>query len=300
MRIGIIGMGWVGSSVAISVLQRGVADELVLFDIKDGLAEGEAMDLSHGAAYLPTAKVSAASSMDELLDLDAVVIAAGRAGGPDESRLDLNRGNARILRTIAEQLRGSRGLIVVLTNPVDVMTRVAQQASGRDPAHVIGTGTMLETARIRYALGRDLGLAPLSVHAQVVGEHGDTNVPLWSSARIGGRPLRDWPDWSRAREGALAEEVRAAAYEIIRRKGVTNHAIGLVTASLLGWSEGRAARVLTVSRVREAFGGVALSMPTLVQESGANELAPPEMDDVERAALEHSAQVLDAAWHDVA
>ncbi|MEM6931464.1 MAG: L-lactate dehydrogenase [Myxococcota bacterium] len=299
MRVGIIGLGWVGSSVAISVLQRGVARELLLFDVKEGLAEGEAMDLSHGAAYLPTATVRAASSLEEFLDLDAIVIAAGRGGTAEESRLDLNRGNATILRSITGQLRGSKGLIVVLTNPVDVMVRVAQQASERDPTQVIGTGTMLETARLRYAVGRDLGLDPLSVHAQVVGEHGDTNVPLWSGARIGGRPLRQWPGWTTDRERALAEEVRTAAYDIIRRKGVTNHAIGLVTASLLGWTSGRADRVLTVSRVREAFDGVALSVPTLVGKSGATELVAPEMDEGETAALQHSAEVLDAAWNDV-
>ncbi|MEO0605047.1 MAG: L-lactate dehydrogenase, partial [Myxococcota bacterium] len=282
-----------------SVLQRGVARELLLFDVKEGLAEGEAMDLSHGAAYLPTATVRAATSLEEFLELDAIVIAAGRGGTADESRLDLNRGNATILRSITSQLRGSKGLVVVLTNPVDVMVRVAQQASERDPTQVLGTGTMLETARLRYAVGRDLGLDPLSVHAQVVGEHGDTNVPLWSGARIGGRPLRQWPGWTTDRERALAEEVRTAAYDIIRRKGVTNHAIGLVTASLLGWTGGRADRVLTVSRVRDAFDGVALSMPTLVGKSGATELVAPEMDAVETAALEHSAEVLDAAWKDV-
>jgi len=300
MRIGIIGMGWVGSSVAISVLQRGVASELLLYDLKEGLAEGEAMDLSHGATFLPSARVSAASSLSEFLDLDAIVIAAGRAGTADESRLDLNRGNARIVRAIASELRESRGLIVVLTNPVDVMTRVAQQASGRPPENVISTGTMLETARLRYAIGRELGLDTQSVHASVVGEHGDTNVPLWSGARIGGRPIRDWASWTPEREVGIAEEVRAAAYEIIRRKGVTNHAIGLVTAALLGFRQGPATRVLTVSRVRASFDGVALSMPTLVGPTGATELPWPDMDDTESAALSHSAEVLAGAWSDIA
>lgn len=300
MRVGIVGLGWVGSSVAISVLQRGVADELVLFDVKEGLAEGEAMDLSHGATYLPPARVRAATSIEEMRDLDAVVIAAGRAGAADESRLDLNRGNAAIVRSIATSLKGSRGLLVVLSNPVDVMTRVAHQASERAPEHVIGTGTMLETARLRYAVGRDLGLDPQSVHASVVGEHGDTNVVLWSGARVGGRPVRQWPEFTPEREVAWADEVTRAAYEIIGRKGVTNHAIGLVTASLLDWSGGPASRVLTVSRVRDAFGGVALSMPTLVGPAGATEIAAPEMDDAETAALDHSAEVLRAAWNDVA
>lgn len=295
MRIGIVGMGWVGTSVAVSVLHTGCARELWLCDVREGLAEGEAMDLSHGASFLPPCEVRAVE-LSQLAACDAVVIAAGRGGTADESRLDLNRDNAAIVAAIAEALRSLRGLLVVVTNPVDVMTRVAQEASGLDPARVIGTGTMLETARLRYALGRDLGLNPRTLHAQVIGEHGDSAVALWSSATAGGSLLRDWLDWDRSRESAWADEVRQAAYEIIRRKGATNHAIGLVTASLLRWALGGEPRILTVSRVHEVHDGVALSLPTVVGPAGAQRVLTPRMDGAEVEALARSAAVLADAY----
>lgn len=292
--IGILGTGWVGSSVAISVLHAGIAGELLLADARDEVAEGEAMDLGHGAAFYPAATVRAVGT-DELLRSDALVIAAGRGGKPGESRLDLLRDNAGTLRELAAPLRDYRGLVVVVTNPVDVLTYVVTQSSGLPRERVIGTGTMLDTARLRQALGRELALDPRSVHAQVVGEHGDSEVVLWSSARVGGTPLRAWPGWGAARERPVADEVRTAAYEIIRRKGATNHAIGLVTAALLRSILRDERRVLTVSRVQDGvhgLGGVALSLPAVVGAEGASEVVQPEMDDAERDALLHSARVL--------
>ena len=197
MKLGIVGMGWVGSSVAASILQKGVASELLLDDVRQGLAEGEAMDLAHGASFYPTAQVRAAP-VEEMLDADAVIVAAGKGGGPNDSRLDLLRVNAGIVHDIARRLRGMKGLLVILTNPVDVMTQVAAEASGLPVSRVIGTGTMLDTARLRAALGRTLRVEPRSIHAQVVGEHGDSEVVLWSGARLGGLSLRAWPGWTAA------------------------------------------------------------------------------------------------------
>ncbi|MGB8329209.1 MAG: L-lactate dehydrogenase, partial [Polyangiales bacterium] len=213
MKIGVVGMGWVGSSVAASILHSGLATELLLDDAKPGLAEGEAMDLAQGASFYPTASVRAAS-IDEMMDADAIVIAAGKGGGPKESRLDLLRVNATIVHEIARRLSGMRGMLVIVTNPVDVMTQVAAEASALPLARVIGTGTMLDTARLREALGRALDLEPRSIHAQVVGEHGDSEVVLWSGVRLGGVPLRKWPGWNRDRELEIADDVRNAAYEI--------------------------------------------------------------------------------------
>jgi len=302
VKIGIVGMGWVGCSVAISTLHSDLPNELLVADAKQDLARGEAMDLAQGAAFYPTASVRTAE-VREMQAADAVVISAGRGGKPGESRLDLVRDNARIVREIAGQLAGARGLLVVVTNPVDVMTHVAVEASGMPPSRVIGTGTMLDTARLRQILGRELRLEPRSIHAQVIGEHGDSEVVLWSGARIGGVPLRSWPGWQADREGGIADEVRGAAHEIIKRKGATNHAIGLVTAALLRWALRGERRVLTVSRVQEgAFGlhGVALSLPTVVSADGAAQVLEPEMDRAERAALQRSAEVLRAAKASIA
>ena len=199
IRVGIVGTGAVGTSVAISTLHAGVANELLLSDAREAVAEGEAMDLAHGASFYPAATVRTAP-VEEMLDTDAIVIAAGRGGGPDESRLALLRDNASLVREIGARLRGYRGIAVVVTNPVDVLTYVLAESSGLPPERVIGTGTMLDTARLRQVLGRELRLDPRSVHAQVLGEHGDSEVVIWSGARIGGTPLRDWPGWSRARE----------------------------------------------------------------------------------------------------
>lgn len=294
MKIGVIGMGWVGSSVAISILHTGIATELLVHDLKTGLAEGEALDLAHGASFYPAAAVRT-GSIEEMGDADAVVISAGRGSRPGETRLDLMRENAAIVRSIAEHLSQMRGLLVVVTNPVDIMTRVAAQASRLPAARVIGTGTMLDTARLRYALGRHLEVDSRAVHAHVVGEHGDSEVVLWSAARVGGVALRDWPGWDREREPAFADQVRHAAYEIIARKGATNHAIGLVTAALLRGALRDERRVVTVSRVQEGAAGirdVAISLPAVVGQSGATRIVVPEMSPEEFAALERSADTL--------
>jgi L-lactate dehydrogenase len=293
-RIGIIGTGWVGSSVAISVLHSGAARELLLNDRDTGTAEGEAMDLVHGSSFFPTAEVRVAE-VEEMRDCDAVVLTAGVGGRPGQSRLELLEANASIVQELGARLRGARGILVMVTNPVDVMTLVLARASGLSPACVIGTGTMLDTARLRQVLGRELGVDPRSIHGQVVGEHGDSEVVLWSGVQVGGMPIRRWPGWSEAREREVAERVRTAAYEIIRRKGATNHAIGLVTAALLRWMLRGERRVLTVSRVQDGvlgLSGVALSLPTVVGAGGAEQVLEPEMTDEERAALLRSATVL--------
>lgn len=296
-QVAIVGTGWVGSSVAISTLHSGVANELLLCDVRADLAEGEAMDLAQGAAFYPTATVRAAG-LDEVGAADAIVVAAGRGGRPDESRLDLLRDNARVVRTLGRRLAGYHGVVVMVTNPVDVLTHVITEASGLPASRVIGTGTMLDTVRLRQVIARLLDVHAHSVHAHVVGEHGDSEVVLWSAARAGGVRLREWPAWDAAREPDVADEVRRAAYEIIKRKGATNHAIGLVTADLLRSLLRDERRVLTVSRVQEGaagLSGVALSLPAVVGARGAADIIQPEMSDDERKRLEASADVLRAA-----
>ena len=293
-QIGLIGTGWVGASVAISTLQSGVADELLLHDIRPDLAEGEAMDLAHGASFYPATHVRAAT-FEEMTTADAIVIAAGRGGRPGESRLALLRENAAVVRDIGRRLIGCRGTVVVVTNPVDILTRVMTEVSTLPSARVVGTGTMLDTARLRHVLSRTLNVDSRSVHAHVIGEHGDSEVVLWSSARVGGVRLRDWPGWDEAHEPVLAREVRDAAYEIIRRKGATNHAIGLVTADLLRSLLRDERRILTVSRVQEGTAGlrdIALSLPTVVGAAGADQVLEPDMNKHERDGLERSAETL--------
>src|SRR5262249_22465259 len=163
----------------ISTLHAGIAHELLLHDIKTDVAEGEAMDLSHGSSFYPPAHVRTATP-GEMRDATAIVVAAGRGGRPGESRLDLLKDNARVVRGLPTEFRNFQGTVIVVTNPVDVLTHQFGAASGLPPERVLGTGTMLDTARLRNVLSRTLQVAPQSIHAQVVGEHGDSEVVLWS------------------------------------------------------------------------------------------------------------------------
>lgn len=293
-QVAIIGTGWVGSSVAISTLHSGVADELLLYDVREAVVEGEAMDLAHGASFYPPAVVRKAA-IEDMLGADVVVVAAGQGGRPGESRLDLLRENAALIADIGKRLMRARGSIVVVSNPVDVLMQRMTEVSGLPPARVMGTGTMLDTARLRQIVGGIIHVDPHSIHAHVIGEHGDSEVVLWTAARVGGVPLRAWRGWDAGRENQVRDHVRRAAYEIIRRKGATNHAIGLVTADLLRCILRDERRVLTVSRIQDGALGlsdVALSLPTVVGGRGATEVLEPEISADERQGLMHSADLL--------
>ena len=295
-RIGIVGLGWVGSSVAGSVLQHGLASELLLNDIRPELAEGEALDFAHAALLYPAARVRAAG-LDELRSTDALVISAGRGGRPGESRLALAQENARVVRQIAAGLRGYAGVAIMVSNPVDLLTEVFRRAADLPPERVFGTGTSLDSVRLRYELSCELRIHSQSIHAQVLGEHGDSELVNWSAAHCGGRPLRTWPGWSAERETRIAERVRTAAYQIIRRKGATNHAIGMVTASVLAAVLNDERRLLTVSRWQDGSAGfrdVPLSLPTLVGATGADPVIEPRLDAAEAALLARSAELLRA------
>lgn len=280
--------------MAISTLHAGIAQELLLCDLRASIAEGEAMDLAHGAAFYPAASVRSAP-LDDMRTTDAVVIAAGRGGRAGESRLDLLKDNANTIRDIARHFEDYPGIVIMVTNPVDVLTYEFAVTSRLPHHRVLGTGTMLDTARLRQIIGHTLHIAPQSIHAQVVGEHGDSEVVLWAAARVAGVPLRNWPAWDTALEARLANHVRTAAYEIIRRKGATNHAIGLVTSALLRALLRGENRVLTVSRVQDGalgFHDVAFSLPVVVGSEGAVDVLTPDLSPDERAQLERSVAVL--------
>jgi L-lactate dehydrogenase len=299
--IGIIGMGWVGASVAISTLQQGIATQLLVNDLQTDIAEGEAMDLTHGASFFPSAEVRAASVSD-MRQCQAIVITAGRGGSPEETRLQLLKDNVAIARSLSEQLRGYEGLLIIVSNPVDVLTYFYQKYTGLPAQRVIGTGTFLDTVRLREMVGQKINLAPHNVHAQVLGEHGDSELVHWSRAMVGGRSLRSWPGWNSAYEEELESAVRNAAYEIIRRKGATNHAIGLLTAALLRSLLRDERRIIPLSTVIDGPFGlrqVALSLPALVTRRGIERLWEPELEPRERERFLASAQVLREAIQSV-
>ena len=300
-NIGIIGMGWVGASVAISILQRGLCKRLYVADIRHKIAEGEAMDLNHGSSFFPTAETVACTIAD-MQACDAIVITAGRGGKPGETRLALLNENILIAQSISDQLKGYQGLLIIVSNPVDVLTYYYQKFTEMPPERVIGTGTMLDTARLREMIGRQLKVDPKSVHADVIGEHGDSEVVIWSNARIGSNPISNWQGWNAVWEEEIAAQVKRAAQEIIKRKGATNHAIGLVTATLLKWLLRGDRRIVTISTVMQGHFGledVALSVPMLIGEEGVDRGISMDLTTSEHQALMNSARILQHAINSV-
>lgn len=288
-------MGWVGSSIAISILQSGIVKELLLNDIQKNIAEGEALDLNHSSSFLPSAKVRSAE-IEEMKTCRAVVVTAGRGGKPGESRPELLRENIEIARNISEKLIGFEGLLIVVSNPVDALTHFYRVYTGLPVHRVIGTGTFLDSARLREIIGDRLKVDAKSIHADVIGEHGDTAVVMWSRAMVGSIPLRSWDGWSADYENDIEREVRNAAQEIIKRKGATNHAIGLVTATLIKWLLRDERRVLTVAvELTGQYGleNIALSLPCLISANGIERIVCPDLTDQETEKLMRSAREID-------
>ncbi len=301
-KVGIIGMGWVGSSIAISLLNKGVCKELLLNDARPGIAEGEAMDLNHGSSFYASATVKAAQ-IAQMIDCDIIAITAGRGGKPGETRLQLLSDNVKIAKSISNELKGFKGILVIVSNPVDVLTYFYQKFTGLPKNKVLGTGTLLDTARLRDMIGDELQVEPKSIHAQVIGEHGDSEVVIWSGATVGGFPLNEWQNWSVKMQTEIALNVKNAAYEIIKRKGATNHAIGLATANLLKWILRDEHRVVTVSAITselKQFPEIAFSIPALIDRNGIKQLFLPKLNLEEKEALQRSAQIIKNAIDSVA
>lgn len=299
-KVGIVGTGNVGVAAAYALFLRRQASDIVLIDKDMRRAEGEAMDLMHGQSLVGRATVRA-GSYEDLADAQVVLISAGVAQQQGETRLDLLNRNADVFREIAVALdRHAPGAILVIaTNPVDILTWVMQELSSRPATRVIGTGTMLDTARFRALLGAHYGVDPRSVHAYILGEHGDSEVPLWSSASIGGQAIEDRTvlgrSWDREVMDALFDRVRRAAYAIIDRKGYTNLAIGVVLAQLVETLLEDQKSVLPVSVRLDGeygIGNVCLSIPCIVGIEGVEGRVLPGVDARELAGLMHSAEVL--------
>ncbi|MDZ7845793.1 MAG: L-lactate dehydrogenase [Owenweeksia sp.] len=231
------------------------------------------------------------------------MITAGRGGRPGENRLELLRENLEVVKHISQKFTRYKGILIIVSNPVDVLTYYYQKYTGIPAHRVIGTGTMLDTARLRDMLGSRLNITPRSIHAQVIGEHGDSEVVVWSKATLASVALRQWQGWTQEDEKDLEDNLRKAAQEIIRRKGATNHAIGLVTASLLGSILRDERRVLNLSTVLSGqfgFKEVALSLPCITSGSGIDQVLEIDLEEKELRALRHSSQVLVNAIRSVA
>jgi L-lactate dehydrogenase len=300
-RVAVVGAGNVGASFAYALLLSGLAAEIVLIDLNRERAEGEAMDLTHTVPFAHPTRVWAGDYAD-CAGAAVTVVTAGANQRPGETRLELLARNAAIFRSIIARVAGANpaGIILVATNPVDVLTHAALRVSGLLPARVIGSGTTLDTARLRYLISRHFGVDARSVHAYIIGEHGDSEVPVWSLANIAGMRLPDYCEANGAALDAAArraiyEQTRDAAYEIIKRKGATYYAIGAGLVRVVEAILRNQRTVLTVSSVLDGPYGlsdVALSLPTVIDRGGVEQVIRLRLSDEEEAGLRRSAGVL--------
>lgn len=304
-KLAVVGAGSVGTSLAYVALIRGSAGTIALYDVNAPKAEAEALDLAHGSQFAAaSAAVTGGGDISVTEGADVVVITAGAKQDPGQSRLDLAVTNVRILEQLMPPLleRAPDAVYVLVTNPCDVLTVAAQRISGLPVERVFSSGTVLDTSRLRWLLARRAGVSVSSVHASMVGEHGDTEFPLWSGATIGPVPIRDWtaggervftPEYL----SATAQDVVQAAYKVIAGKGATNYAIGLSGARIVEALLRGDNAVLPVSTVlsgQYGISGVALSLPSVVGRGGVHRVLETPMDDGELAALRHSADTLRA------
>ena len=300
-KVGLIGTGMVGASFAYSLMQQGVANELVLIDVDAARAEGEMMDLNHGLPFVRPMRITAGDYPD-LADADIVVICAGLNQHPGQSRLELLQTNANIFRKIMPQVLAVNpsAIIVVATNPVDILTHISAGIAGLDRRRVFGSGTVLDTARLRYMLGVHYGVDPRSVHAYIVGEHGDSELALWSLANIAGVRLADFvgangQGYDPAALDRIFNQTRNAAYEIIQRKRATYYAIGLGLLTIVEAVLRDQHTVMTVSSPLTGQYGIqdiSISMPAIVGRQGVEEVLDLPLSESELAAFQSSAQTL--------
>ena len=303
-KVVLVGTGMVGMSYAYALLNQNVCEELVLVDVDRRRAEGEAMDLNHGLAFSGSHMRIYAGGYEDCHDADIVAICAGVAQQSGETRLELLRRNAAVFRSIVEPVceSGFNGIFLVATNPVDVMTRITCQLSGFNARRVIGTGTALDTARLRYLLGRHFTVDPRNVHAYVIGEHGDSEFVPWSQAMLATRPISDfcadgYCDMGKIEQ--IEEEVRGAAQKIIEAKRATYYGIGMAMVRITRAILGDENSVLTVSTMLDEIGGVRgvfAGMPCIVNRNGVRRLLPLKLTDTEQQRLERSCQTLQAAY----
>ncbi|NLF86775.1 MAG: L-lactate dehydrogenase [Lentisphaerae bacterium] len=301
-KVVIVGAGDVGASFAYALAPSGLAESIALVDLNTDLAKGQALDLAHGLPFLPPVDIHAGTAED-YADAAVIVITAGAKQRPDESRLDLLGRNAAIISGIMDEIvaHGSPAIVVVVSNPVDILTHVALRRSGWPRQRVFGSGTVLDSARFRYLLSRHCRVDARNVHAYILGEHGDSEVAAWSMTHVAGMPIADYcavcgrcGGWEQAKE-EIVKQVRDSAYHIIGYKGSTCYGIGLALVRIVGAVLRNERSVLSVSGLMDgAFGlrDVCLSVPCIVGAQGIEQIVTGRLTDEEMAALHQSAAVL--------
>lgn len=300
-KCAMIGCGFVGASSAFSLVESGLFSELVLIDVNRDRAEGEAMDLSHGLPFARPMEIYA-GSYDDVADCGLIIVTAGANQKPGETRLDLVKKNVGIFKSIIPELRkrGCEGILLIVANPVDILTYVALKLSGFPSNRVIGSGTVLDSARLKYLLGQHLNVDSRSVHAFIIGEHGDSELAVWSSANVSGIELNHFCELCghyhhMETMQKLYESVRDSAYEIIRKKGASYYGIAMAVRRIAECIVRDEHSILPVSSLIEGhygLNGVCMGVPTIVGSGGVEKVLDIRLSPEEQAELQRSAEAL--------
>ena len=299
-KVVLVGTGFVGMSMAYSMLNRGGINELVLIDIDKDKTIGEEMDLSHGLPYAPQKMIIKAGDYSECKDAQVIVITAGIAQKPGQTRLDLASANAKIMKEITESVvaSGFKGIFLIASNPVDLMTYVVREVSGFDSSKVIGSGTVLDTARLRYLIGKYLKVSSKNVHAYIMGEHGDSSFVPWNHANVGCKKMTEIMKDNKHPMSDLEKiytEVQQAAYEIINRKKATYYGIGLGLTKIIKAILNDQNEIMTVSTyLKGEYGheGLYIGVPTIINRKGAREVLELPLEGDEKAKFDKSCETL--------
>lgn len=301
-KVAIIGCGFVGSASAFALMESGLFSEMVLIDVDAERAEGEALDISHGTAFASPIDIYA-GTYDDIADAGIVIITAGVGQKPGETRIDLVNKNVAIFKGILSEIRARdfSGILLIVSNPVDILTYVSVKLSGLPECRVIGSGTVLDTGRLKHIIGEHLGVDPRNVHARILGEHGDSELIAWSSAHVAGIPLEDFYNM-RIENGSYeefrretTELVRNSAYEIIKKKHATYYGIAMAIRRICGAIVRDEKSVLSVSNYMQGEYGIsdiALSTPCVVGANGIEVRMPPSLNYREQEQMKASAQTL--------
>jgi len=296
-KVSIIGCGKVGMAAAYAIVLDGTTDELLLVSHSMDKLVGEELDLEHGMAFLTNTQIKATTDYADLSGSDIVIITTGAAQQPGESRLDLTSKNVAIIESLIPQVvkYAPNAIILIVSNPVDILTYKAYQIAGLPKGRIFGTGTTLDTARFRFHLSEFLHVNPKSIHAYILGEHGDTSFPAITSAVVGGQPLTTFPGFSPERALKAYQETREAAYKIIASKGATYYGIGVVIREFVRVILKDSQSILPVSIPLHhyyGYSGVALSVPCIVGKEGVTDVLEIKLSWDEKKALEKSVATL--------
>ena len=302
-KAAVIGCGFVGSTIAYTLMQKGTFSELVLIDAVQAKEEGEAMDISHGLPFAHAMDI-VAGSYEDIADAAVVIITAGANQKPGETRLDLVQKNSKIMKSIIREIKrvNCEGILMIVSNPVDILTQVALKESGFPKERVIGSGTVLDTARLKYLISEKLDVDSRNVHAFIAGEHGDSELAVWSCANVYGIGIREFArmrgfDNFDTEMDEIYHAVRDSAYEIIERKGATYYGIGMAAARIAEAIVRDSHAVVSVSvSLNGEYGldGLCLSIPTIVGNKGAEQVLEISLSDEEKEKLKKSAEELKA------